>query len=122
MVEEFLFFLLLPDEVKDHINTGKLSFGHARALVGMEDAISVANHIMDQSLNVRQTEDFVRQQKNDSSCGSAFVDPEISNLANQISSLIGLKSNVKLRGRGGVVEINFRNFEELDFFVRKLNN
>jgi ParB family chromosome partitioning protein len=111
--------LSLPNQVKDMIRAGKLTFGHARALVGMEDAISIADQAVKQSLNVRQVESLIRQRRGraNDNCDN----PEIFNLAEQISSLTGLKSSVKLKGGGGVVEINFRNFEELDTLIRKLN-
>ncbi|MDR2781690.1 MAG: ParB/RepB/Spo0J family partition protein [Holosporaceae bacterium] len=117
-ITNMLRLLTLPDEIKDMVKSGKLAYGHARALIGTEDAISIANQVIDQSMNVRQVENLVKQRKqsNDNTKNS-----EISNLAEQISSLIKLKSNIKLKGSGGIVEINFSNFEELDFFVRRLN-
>ncbi|MDR0677404.1 MAG: ParB/RepB/Spo0J family partition protein [Holosporaceae bacterium] len=114
-VSNTLRILSLPDDVKSLIREGKLSFGHARALVGTENAVSIAKQAVSQSLNVRETENMVRQQK------SNYQDPEISTLAGHISTLIGLNANIKLKGKGGVVEINFNNFEELDSFVQKLN-
>jgi ParB family chromosome partitioning protein len=119
-VANILRLLSLPNEVKDMIRAGKLAFGHARALVGSEDAVSIAQDAAAQSLNVRQVEDIVKRRKNkksDENCG----DPEILNLANQISALIGLKSNVKLKGNSGVIEISFNNLEELESLVRRLN-
>ncbi|MDR2723696.1 MAG: ParB/RepB/Spo0J family partition protein [Holosporaceae bacterium] len=120
-ISNMLRLLSLPEEVKNYIHTGKLSFGHARTLVGMEDAVSIADHIVNQSLNVRQAENLTRRQKSDGVHGN-HTDPEVLNLTNQISSLTGLKSTVKLKGNGGTVEINFQNFEELDFFISRLNN
>ncbi|MDR2068198.1 MAG: ParB/RepB/Spo0J family partition protein [Holosporaceae bacterium] len=117
-VANMLRLLSLPDEVKVLINDGKLSFGHARTLVGTDNALEMAQCIVNQSLNVRQAENITRQRK---ISNSSRVDPEISNVADQISSLTGLKSNIKLRGSGGVIEINFDNFQELDSFMAKLN-
>ncbi|MDR0631965.1 MAG: ParB/RepB/Spo0J family partition protein [Holosporaceae bacterium] len=120
-IANMLRLLTLPDEVRDMIRAEKLTFGHARALVGVEDAAAIADRVVEQSLSVRQVENITKQRKNDRSDGNAYVDPEILNLANQISSLVGLKSNVRIKGNGGVIEINFNNFEELDSFVHKLN-
>ncbi|MDR0581317.1 MAG: ParB/RepB/Spo0J family partition protein [Holosporaceae bacterium] len=124
-IANMLRLLTLPEDVKNHVKVGALSFGHARALVGMEDAGSVADRVVKQSLTVRQTENLVRRQRSNSSgdkSGDNCANQEILRLADQISTLIGLKSNVKLNGSGGTIEINFKNFEELDFFIRKLNN
>jgi ParB family chromosome partitioning protein len=118
-VANMLRLLSLPNDVKALIDEGGLSFGHARALVGVDNASEIARQIVSQSLNVRQVENITRQRKsNRHSC----LDPEISNVAEQISSLIGLKSNIKLKGAGGVIEINFGNFQELDSFMAKLNH
>ncbi|MDR1334052.1 MAG: ParB/RepB/Spo0J family partition protein [Holosporaceae bacterium] len=117
-ITNMLRLLTLPDDVKDMVKSGKLTYGHARALVGTEDAISVAHQVADQSLNVRQTEKLVKQRKQSSRSGD---DCETINLAEQISSLIGLQSHIKLKGSGGILEINFANFEELDVLIRRLN-
>ncbi|MDR3187525.1 MAG: ParB/RepB/Spo0J family partition protein [Holosporaceae bacterium] len=117
-VANMLRLLTLPSEVKTLINERKLSFGHARALVGMDNAPEIARQIVSQSLNVRQAESITRQRKTNH---PSNLDPEISNVADQISSLTGLKSNIKLRGSGGVIEINFGSFQELDSFMAKLN-
>jgi ParB family chromosome partitioning protein len=117
-ITNMLRLLTLPDDIKDMVKSGKLSYGHARALVGTEDAVSVAHQIADQSLNVRQTEKLIKQRKQ-SSCNAENC--ETINLADQISSLIGLQSSIKLKGKGGILEINFPNFEELDVLIRKLN-
>jgi ParB family chromosome partitioning protein len=121
-IANMLRLLTLPDEVRDMIKAEKITFGHARALVGVEDAAAVAGRVVEQSLSVRQIENIVKQRKNNQSNGNGYVDPEILNLADQISSLVGLKSSVKLKGSGGVIEINFNNFEELDSFIHKLNS
>jgi ParB family chromosome partitioning protein len=117
-ITNMLRLLTLPEEVKDLVESGKLTCGHARALVGTEDAISIANLAVDESMNVREIEKLVKQRKQPK---TNKVDCEIINLAEQISSLVGLKSHIQLKGRGGIVEINFDNFEELDLLIRKLN-
>ncbi|MDR1236198.1 MAG: ParB/RepB/Spo0J family partition protein [Holosporaceae bacterium] len=117
-IANMLRLLTLPDEIKDLVRSGKLSCGHARALVGAEDAISVADLAVSESMNVREIEKLIKQRKQPR---ANKEDSEITHLAEQISSLVGLKSGIKLKGNGGVVEINFGNFEELDFLIRKLN-
>jgi len=114
--------LSLPEEVKTMIRDGKLTFGHARALIGTEDTVQLANRVIDQALNVRQVEELAKQKKKSSSGNVRYVNPEIVNLASQISSMVGLSSNIKLKGKGGVVEISFDDFNELDSFVKKLND
>jgi ParB family chromosome partitioning protein len=116
-ITNMLRLLTLPDAVKDMVKSGKLTYGHARALVGTEDIVSVAHQVANQSLNVRQTEKLVKQRKRPCSEENC----EIINLAERISSLVGLQSCIKLKGTGGILEINFANFEELDVLVHRLN-
>jgi ParB family chromosome partitioning protein len=120
-ISNILRLLSLPEKVKEMIKAGKLTSGHARALVGLEDSVSVANQVVEQALNVRQVENLIRRRKNNQ-WSDNYINPEILNLAGQISSLIGLKSNIILKKNGGVIEINFDNLEELDSFVQRLNN
>ena len=138
--------LNLPDDVKQLIKEGKLSFGHARALVTSDNASEVAREILNDSLNVRDTEKLVRRRKNpqvektkDSNSRnsdehsdkynaslqelSSYVDPEILNISHQIAELSGLKTNVKLKGNNsGIIELSFENFNQLDKFIQKMNH
>jgi ParB family chromosome partitioning protein len=122
--------LTLPEDVKNLVREGKITFGHARAIVGAENASKMAERIVDQSLNVRQTEELMRERRakspdggnRDANGGKNFTDPEVLNVANQISSLIGLQVAIKLKNHGGVIQIEFKSFEELDMLMRKLNN
>ncbi len=109
--------LNLPDDVKQLIKQGKLSFGHARALVTSDDASTVAREILDNSLNVRDTESLVKRQKNPS-----YADPEIFNISQQIAELSGLKTNIKLKGNSGTIELSFKNLNQLDSFIQKMNH
>ena len=119
-VANTLRLLSLPENVKEELKNGKLSFGHARALIGVDGAESLAKDIISKYLNVRETENLVRSKKNRNATRS-YVDPEVINLAGQISSLIGLDANIKLKGAGGVVEINFNSLEELDSLMKYLH-
>ena len=118
-VANILRLLTLPPQVKEMVREGKLSFGQARALIGLDDAAEIAKNVAEKSLNVRQTENLVRLRKGKK---IKYMDPEVANVAGQISMLLGLNVNINLKGTGGVVEIDFNNFEELDALIRKLNN
>lgn len=128
--------LNLPDDVKQMIREGKLSFGHARALVTSDDASAVAQKVLDDSLNVRDTEKLVRHRKNPQPGSqdsgkkrnaslyelSSYVDPEVLNISHQIEQLSGLKTSIKLKGNSsGVIELSFENFTQLDRFIQKIN-
>jgi ParB family chromosome partitioning protein len=118
--------LSLPNDVKSLVIDGKLSAGHARTLVGSANAVQMAKQVVEQSLNVRQTEEMMRgnrsatpQQRNSRS--NSYVDPEILNITAQISSLVSLETRIKLKGSGGTIEMDFKNFEELDDLLKRLN-
>ncbi|MDR1361896.1 MAG: ParB/RepB/Spo0J family partition protein [Holosporaceae bacterium] len=139
--------LSLPEEVKAMVTSGKLSAGHARTLLGAADAVQMAQLVLDQSLSVRQTEEMIRNHRESAAVSprqssgpgpgsgsnsdsnsssrsrsrSSYVDPEILNIAAQISSLVGLQAKIRLKGSGGTVEMDFKNFEELDFLLKRLN-
>lgn len=63
-VANTLRLLNLPDSVKDLVREGTLSAGHARALVGLDNAETLAKQIVAKDLNVRQVEELVAKQKN----------------------------------------------------------
>ena len=122
-VANMLRLLNLPDNVKNLLKSGQLSFGHARALISSENPEKLARIVMDQSLSVRETEDMIRQRKHVSGIADAVaaVTPEVYNISAQLTSLLNLPSKVKLRKNGGVIEIEFTDFEKLDRLISKLN-
>ena len=122
-VANMLRLLNLPDNVKNLLRSGQLSFGHARALISSENPEKLARIVMDQSLSVRETEDMIRQRKHVSGIADAVaaVTPEVYNISAQLTSLLNLPSKIKLRKNGGVIEIEFTDFEKLDRLISKLN-
>lgn len=135
-VTNLLRLLSLPKEVRVLIAQGKLSFGHARALVGIDKPEEIAKKIIEKSLSVRETEHLVRHLKEEKPNEAELLplekiketnfykkpeDPDVINLVSQISSILEMSVNVKLKKSGGKIEINFDNFEELDKLLSKFN-
>lgn len=122
-ISNILRLLTLPEDVKEMVRSGKLSFGHARTLVGLENASDLANQIVREEMSVRDTERFVKQRKkNEESFIKCYQrDPELDNVIQHLSDLIGLTTNVKAKGKGGVIEIKFNNLSELDELMARLN-
>ncbi|MDR2794524.1 MAG: ParB/RepB/Spo0J family partition protein [Holosporaceae bacterium] len=127
-ITNILRLLSLPEDVKSLVRNGKLTFGHARTLVGSADASQLARQIIDQALSVRETENIMKNVKNRSPNGTNLstkkkhdINPEIANAAGQIAALVGLEVRIKLKNYGGTIEIDFKNFEELDALFQKLN-
>lgn len=131
-VTNILRLLSLPKEVRNLVAQGKLSFGHARALIGLENPLEIAQKIVERSLSVRETENLIKSLKlSDESDVISFEkakknlkyqDPDIANVISQISSILNMNVSIKLKKLGGTIEINFKNFEELDKFLQKINS
>ena len=117
----------LPDRVKGHIQSGRLSAGHARALVGHHDAERLAEEIVTRGLNVRQVEEIARQEtgrngKPRSRKPSAAKSADTLALEKRMSDALGLVVNIDSRGESGVVSIRYRNLDQLDDLAQRLEN
>jgi len=117
----------LPDQVKAHIQSGRLSPGHARALVGHHDAERLADEIVALGLNVRQVEELARQEsrrKGKPSSGNRKANVEKGAdtvaLEKRLSDALGLIVSIGDRGGKGVVSIRYRNLDQLDDLAARL--
>jgi ParB family transcriptional regulator, chromosome partitioning protein len=115
--------LTLPKKVKDYLNEGKLSAGHGRALVGIEDPELLAEMIIEKNLNVRQTEILSRKKlrRGDHVRLHGESDPEKEVLKQHLSDLFGAAVDLDLKGMGGKIVIPFKNPTELDEIIKKFN-
>ncbi len=124
-VANTLRLLKLPDAVKSYINEGKLTAGHARALINQSDPESIAREIVEKGLNVRQVEklrqDDAKAAKKPKSSAKARKDANIAALEKQLSDALGLVVEITDKGRaGGVLGIRYRTLEQLDGVIAKL--
>jgi ParB family chromosome partitioning protein len=116
----------LPAEVQAYIAAGKLSAGHARALIGVPDPLAAAKKIVEQGLNVRQTEELahvvgVPERKPQKARGGGKTkDADTVALEKRVSDALGLNVSVTHRDPGGSVQISYRNLEQLDEVMRRL--
>jgi ParB family chromosome partitioning protein len=121
----------LPEAVKDMVLHGKLSAGHARALLGAETPETLAKKVIGSGLNVRQTEQLVRKfgpVRAETGAGSGrgaiktAKDPDTLALEQDLSALLGLKVNIEIHGNGGALTVHYRSLEQLDEVLRRLNH
>jgi ParB family chromosome partitioning protein len=121
-VANTLRLLALPPEVQAMLQDGRLSAGHARALVGREDAAELAARIAAQGLNVRQAERLVRpDRKPRDKPAPAAVDPNVTAFERGLSEALGLKVEVREQGDGGgELRIHYSTLEQLDEVARRL--
>jgi ParB family transcriptional regulator, chromosome partitioning protein len=117
----------LPAEVQAYISQGQISAGHARALIGVPDPLAAAKRIVEEGLNVRQTEELahvegvpVRKPQKARVVSGKVKDADTVALEKRVSDALGLTVSVNHRNPGGTVQINYRNLEQLDEVMRRL--
>jgi ParB family chromosome partitioning protein len=118
--------LKLSDGVKELVQSGQLSAGHARQLVGQPNALEIADGIIKRGLNVRQVEAAMRKdgaaQAREVNGTSRVKDPDTVALERRISDVLGLEVTVDHRGDGGgTLHIKYRDLDQLDVVLRKLD-
>jgi len=122
--------LSLPDSVQQMVTDGKLSAGHARALVGHDDALSLAQAVVKKGLSVRATEALVKKGLSTSGktrakggSSSRRKDADTVALENELSAALGMKTEIDHdpKGEHGRLIISYRSFDQLDDLMRALS-
>ena len=110
--------LTLPSDVLNLIETKKISAGHAKILVGLENASFVAQKIIEKKLSVRQSENFVKIFKKKKGFNVKFNDPNIQNLERSISDKIGLNVSIKNNKKNkGTITFVYHDIEQLNKII-----
>ena len=114
----FLRLLTLPTEVIKLIENQKLTAGHAKILVGLENAIFVANKIFEKKLSVRQAEDFVKIFKSKRQKLSNEKDTNIKDLEISVSHKIGLNIEIKnKKNNKGKIIFEYKDLDQLNKII-----
>ena len=120
-ISNMIRLLELEEEILNYMISGKLSMGHARALIGVPNAKEMANEIINKNLSVRQTEKNTanykknkRRQKN--------KDPNIIDLEKELSDKIGLKTSIQFseQGSSGSLTLYYSDLDQLDDIMKRL--
>jgi len=120
-ISNMIRLLELEEEILNYMISGKLSMGHARALIGVPNAKEMANEIINKNLSVRQTEKNTanykknkRRQKN--------KDPNILDLEMELSEKIGLKTSIQFseQGSSGSLTLYYSDLDQLDDIMKRL--
>ena len=115
--------LSLPKEVLKFLEEKKITAGHAKILVGLDNAEFVANKIIEKNLSVRQSENFVKIFKKRGGSKPNHKDPNLVNLENSISSKIGLNVLIKNSKRNkGVISIEYKDLDQLNKLIDIIKN
>jgi ParB family chromosome partitioning protein len=120
--------LKLPDAVKDNIQTGKLTAGHARMLIGEPNAEQLAADIVARDLNVREVEAMARERARKSGkkqtggkrASGAVKDADTLAAEKRLTDALGLTVSIDERRGGGTLSIRYRDVDQLDEVIRRL--
>jgi ParB family chromosome partitioning protein len=113
----------LPNDVQDFISSGKLSAGHARALIGVGAPSQAAARVIAEGLSVRQTEALAHEAgvpARKARTEKSKADPNMLALEKRLSDTMGLKVTVDHRDPTGTVHIHYRTLEQFDEIVRRI--
>lgn len=125
-IANLLRMLDMPLQIQRWLELGKLSLGHAKAIMPMPDPIETAEMVMRDGLSVRATEAYVKKYKDgsvidvSSTYREADKDPNITNLEQQLTDLLGLKVTLNHKGPGGELKIKYRHGDQLEDVMRRL--
>jgi ParB family chromosome partitioning protein len=118
--------LTLPDPVRVMLEDGRLTAGHARALLNAGDPHGLAEEVAKRGLNVRQTEKLAKMAKESGPNGNASAPAaklaDTAALERELTALLGLKVTIAFDGQGGALTIHYRTLEQLDDVLRRLSN
>jgi ParB family chromosome partitioning protein len=122
-VANTLRLLGLPAEVHELIEDGKLTAGHARALIGNPAAVALARTVVERGLSVRETEALARREADRDGApasAAAGADPHAAELSRRLTLQLGLEVGIRAKGKGGLLTIRYRDLEQLDGLIRRL--
>ena len=117
-IANFLRLLVLPESVLKLIETKKLSPGHAKILVGLNNAEFVANKIVEKKLSVRQAENFVKIFKRSKQSHKPSKDPNLEALKSSIIEKIGLNVLIKnKKNNSGSLVFEYKDLDQLNKII-----
>ena len=110
--------LSLSNYITDLIKTNKITPGHAKILVGLENSDQIAKKIVKKNLSVRQTENLVRLYKSPSKSIKVSKDPNIKKIESELMEKIGLKTQItNKKNNKGSVTFNYRDLDQLNHLI-----
>ncbi len=115
--------LTLPKETISLIENGKLSQGHAKILVGLDNAHLIAKKIVDKKLSVRQAENLVKIYKSPRKIRSVTKETNIKNLEESLNDKIGLRTYIKnKKNNSGTIYFEYKDLDQLNRLIETIKN
>ena len=122
-ISNCLRLLTLPKKIIQNIVEDKITQGHAKILVGLENAELLVEKIIKKKLSVRQAEALARLTKNKPLKIKSSKDANIIDMENQISSKIGMKVNINnKRNNSGTLIFEYKDIDQLDRIVQVIKD
>ncbi len=120
-ISNILRLLELDKKIHEMVINGDLSMGHARALIGVPDAINKAKEIVEKKLSVRQIEKLTSEFKKNK-VKKISKDPNILDLEKELSDKIGLKTSIAFNNNGssGSLTLYYSDLNQLDDLMKRL--
>ena len=117
--------LQLPEKVQDHVLRGRLSAGHARAILASDDQETVAEQVVSRGLSVRDTEALVRAKaagpkKASGPRKTTPKDTDTAALEADLEDVLGMSVDIADHGGAGELRIRYATLEQLDELCRRL--
>lgn len=124
-IANMLRLLALPDDLQEMVRDGRLSAGHARAILTAPDPRLLAQRVLSEGLNVREIERLAQQAKDEkhgprSTSAASTKNADTRALELSLSNALGLDVLINERGGAGDLKISFKTLEQLDDVIRRL--
>ena len=117
-ISNCLRLLTLPKKIIKYLEDEKISQGHAKILVGLENSELIADKIISKKLSVRQTEALARLTRN-RDIQKTKKDPNILDTENQLSSKIGMRVFIQnKKNKSGTLTFEYKDFDQLDRLIK----
>ena len=121
-VANIMRLLTLPQSIQDMITEGKISAGHARAIMNSAFPEKLAEKIINENLSVREAESIAKHGKNQIK-KIKLKDPDTVDLENSLSQKLGLNVEINHKGnKGGHIKIDYKNLDQLELVTKKLKS
>mgnify|MGYP001431716134 FL=1 len=115
--------LSLPNEIVEMVQNGNLSAGHARSIIGLNNAVDIAKKIVQKKMSVRQAEVLARQFRNKKFKLVHKKDPNILDLQNTLEDKTGLSVSINnKKNNSGTIVFEYQNLEQLDKIIETIKN